>query len=99
MLDLQDAALIPTWSLITINAGHSSHMPNPNCALAQGDPLYVSLIDIFGDDVLENQSKSWNKHWNTYISHQNLPRKTLHQQFHTHFVLTSPHASSKVWKI
>jgi hypothetical protein len=93
MLDLQDAGLIPLWSLITINAGHPSCMPNPDCALAEGDPLYVSLIDIFGNDVSGNHSKSWNKHWNAYITHRNLPWQMLHQQFHIHFVSTSTHAS------
>ncbi|KAF8953953.1 hypothetical protein BDZ97DRAFT_1766967, partial [Flammula alnicola] len=92
-LDLMDLSLLPTWNSQTIESGHPERMPNPDRALAEGDPLYASWIDVFGDDVSGNRSKSWNKHWNTYISHRNLPRKFLQQEFHTHFVSTSPVAS------
>ncbi|TFK18464.1 hypothetical protein FA15DRAFT_660668 [Coprinopsis marcescibilis] len=64
ILDLEENGTVPLWSQSTIDAGHPSQMPNPNHALAQGDPLYVSFIDVFGDDVSGNRSKSWNKHWN-----------------------------------
>jgi len=93
MLDLEGDGLIPRWSEETVNKGYPLHMPNPDRKLAEGDPLYSSFIDIFGDDVSGNRSKSWNKHWNIYTNHRNLPRKLLDQQYHTHFVSTSPHAT------
>jgi len=92
-LDLEDEHLMPKWTSKTIEKGYPLHMPNPDCALAEGDPLYTSFVDIFGDDVSGNRSKSWNKHWNVYMNHQNLPCKLLHQQYHTHFISTSTHAS------
>ncbi|KAJ6610918.1 hypothetical protein B0H10DRAFT_2165978 [Mycena sp. CBHHK59/15] len=92
-LDLQDKKLIPQWSAETTNSGHIARMPNPKGEIAGGDPLYVTLVDFFGDDVSGNRSKSWNKHLNTYMTNHTLPRKLLQQEFHVHFVSTSLHAS------
>ncbi|KAJ7749818.1 hypothetical protein DFH07DRAFT_746516, partial [Mycena maculata] len=92
-LDLEDEGRIPTWSRASSEKCYPTRMPNPKRALAQGDRLYSSLVNYFGDDVSGNRSKSWNKHWNAYMTHANLPRMLLQQEFHIHFLSTSPNAS------
>lgn len=82
-----------TAILETSTAKYINAMPNPDRILADGEPLYTTFIDYFGDDVSGNESKSWNKHWNIYFSHRNLPREMLQQEFNVHFLSTSPFAS------
>ncbi|KAF7315983.1 hypothetical protein MIND_00115300 [Mycena indigotica] len=97
-LDLLDLGAVPPWNFLmpaaaTFSKGHPARMPNRKRAIAGGCPMYTSLVDYFGDDVSGNRSKSWNKHWNAYMTHRNLPRKLLQQEYHIHFVSTSPNAS------
>ncbi|KAF7310233.1 hypothetical protein MIND_00397000 [Mycena indigotica] len=91
--DLRERGEVPRWSDSTISAGHPARMPNPIRDIADGQPIYSTFVDFFGDDVSGNRRKSWNKHWNSYMTHRNLPRKLLMQEFHLHFISTSPHAS------
>ncbi|KAJ7032262.1 hypothetical protein C8F04DRAFT_1211182 [Mycena alexandri] len=91
--DLEQSGTIPKWGASTMDAGRPSRMPNPKREIAKGRPLYSSFVSYFADDVSGNKSKSWNKHWNAYMTHQNLPRKLLQQEFHVHFVSTSPNAT------
>ncbi|KAJ7140471.1 hypothetical protein C8R43DRAFT_1131421 [Mycena crocata] len=91
--DLEQAGTIPKWGASSVEAGYSDRMPNPKRIIAANRPMYCSFVNYFGDDVSGNRTKSWNKHWNAYMTHVNLPRQLLLQEFHLHFISTSPNAS------
>jgi hypothetical protein len=56
--------------------------------------MYTLRVSIWSDDVSGNQSKQYNPHTNVYFSNAGLPREQRIQEYHVHFVSTSPHASS-----
>ncbi|KAJ7790376.1 hypothetical protein B0H14DRAFT_3115559 [Mycena olivaceomarginata] len=70
-------------------------MPNPMCKLVGDDEdLFVLMASPWADDVSGNRSKQYNKHMNMCTGNGCLPGRLLQQEFHVHYISTSPHATS-----
>ncbi|KAJ7760815.1 hypothetical protein DFH07DRAFT_771608 [Mycena maculata] len=91
--DLEHRGELPLWSMEAVDDGYPDRMPHPLRKIAQGRPVYTTLINFFSDDVSGNRSKSWNKHFNCYFTNANLPRAFHQQEAHVHFISTSQHAT------
>lgn len=68
-------------------------MPNPWREKAKGKPVYCIQLRIWQDDVSGNVSKQWNKHWMYCMTLAGIPKKLLAQEYFTHYISCSPHAS------
>ena len=79
-------------SLVCLQS-YAKQMPHPLCEIAGDRLVYSVSIIVFIDDVSGNKSKQWNKHFSCYMSNGTLPHEKLDQEFHVHFVTTSPSAS------
>ncbi|CAK5262380.1 unnamed protein product [Mycena citricolor] len=70
-------------------------MPNVQRKLVDEDEdLFVVMVSPWADDVSGNRSKQYNKHMNMYTGNGCLPGRLLQQEFHMHFLSSSPHATS-----
>ncbi|KAJ7192259.1 hypothetical protein GGX14DRAFT_537765 [Mycena pura] len=70
-------------------------MPNSMRELVEEDEdLFVIMVSPWADDVSGNRSKQYNKHMNMCAGNGCLPGRMLQQEFHIHYISTSPHASS-----
>ncbi|KAJ7203485.1 hypothetical protein B0H12DRAFT_1035514 [Mycena haematopus] len=70
-------------------------MPNPMRKLVDDDEdLFVLMVSPWADDVSGNRSKQYNKHMNMCTGNGCLPGRLLQQEFHVHYISTSPHATS-----
>ncbi|KAJ7144229.1 hypothetical protein C8R44DRAFT_916194, partial [Mycena epipterygia] len=80
-----------TW----VDNSQVPEMPNPQRMLVDDDEdLFVIMVSPWADDVSGNKSKQYNKHMNMYTGNGCLPGRLLQQEFHVHYISSSPHASS-----
>jgi hypothetical protein len=70
-------------------------MPNSLHKLVSDDKdLFVLMVSPWTDDISGNRSKQYNKHMNMCTGTGCLPGRPLQQEFHVHYISTSPHATS-----
>ncbi|KIJ43407.1 hypothetical protein M422DRAFT_169995 [Sphaerobolus stellatus SS14] len=67
---------------------------HPTRIKAQGWPIYVCFLVLWGDDMSGNKTKQWNVHWNWYFTHAGCSKKLLMQEYFVLFASTSPNASN-----
>ncbi|KAJ7798009.1 hypothetical protein B0H14DRAFT_3546391 [Mycena olivaceomarginata] len=81
--------------LVWVEGAQASPMPNEMRKLvAEDEDLFVIMTSPWADDVSGNKSKQYNKHMNMYTGNGCLPGRLLQQEYHVHYISTSPNASS-----
>ncbi|KAJ7343257.1 hypothetical protein DFH08DRAFT_915165 [Mycena albidolilacea] len=81
--------------LVWVEGAQASPMPNEMRKLvAEDEDLFVIMTSPWADDVSGNKSKQYNKHMNMYTGNGCRPGRLLQQEYHVHYILTSPNASS-----
>ncbi|KAJ7690611.1 hypothetical protein B0H14DRAFT_2420329 [Mycena olivaceomarginata] len=81
--------------LVWVDDTRASSMPNEMRKLVgEDEDLFVVMASPWADDVSGNKSKQYNKHMNMYTGNGCLPGRLLQQEYHVHYVSTSPNASS-----
>ncbi|KAJ6592424.1 hypothetical protein B0H19DRAFT_1204789 [Mycena capillaripes] len=82
-------------TLVWDESAEVSPMPNEMRKLvADDEDLFVIMASPWADDVSGNKSKQYNKHMNMYTGNSCLPGRLLQQEFHVHYISSSPNASS-----
>ncbi|KAJ7866209.1 hypothetical protein B0H14DRAFT_2573484 [Mycena olivaceomarginata] len=94
-LDFDDIRAEFGDNLLWVDETNVPVMPNSMRDLVSDDEdLFVIMVSPWADDVSGNRSKQYNKHMNMCTGNGCLPGRLLQQEFHIHYISTSPHASS-----